>query len=487
MKIYEKEILDGLNNTVLENNTISIASVLQGISKQDFDIVLKSCPNLESSIAANKDQLDLHYVNTILVTTGWNRNDDVFDVKETWLARKTPEDKPFNYEHDPSDVIGHITSNHVMDDYGNKVEDGIDIESLPEKFHIVTSGVLYRHLSSRDPDLAERMEEIIEGIKKGEWFVSMEALFSDFDYALIKPNGSEKVVGRDADSAFLTKHLRSYGGTGEYQGYKVGRVIKNITFSGKGLVRKPANPESVFIFDNHDVFSEAELENNNDLRLQENIVMANDNTSEALQREIVELRARLKEMDEAAVTAKFQSLEADIANRDGKIAKLTEAQDSINQNLSEAEAKVENLQSEATSLTEAKEAVEREIEAIRAKAVTAARVALLRESGLSQEEAEETVAKFADFDDEQFSVIVDFASKASPEQSAEAEVSEETEAVAEEDSEEEDPAEEAAEAEALEDAEEAEGVPLAVAEESASDLMDSLAEYLEASLHGETK
>ena len=166
---------------------------------------------------------------------------------------------------------------------------------------------------------------------------------------------------------------------------------------------------------------------------------------------------------------------------------LTEAQDSINQNLSEAEAKVENLQSEATSLTEAKEAVEREIEAIRAKAVTAARVALLRESGLSQEEAEETVAKFADFDDEQFSVIVDFASKASPEQSAEAEVSEETEAVAEEDSEEEDPAEEAAEAEALEDAEEAEGVPLAVAEESASDLMDSLAEYLEASLHGETK
>ena len=62
-----------------------------------------------------------------------------------------------------------------------------------------------------------------------------------------------------------------------------------------------------------------------------------------------------------------------------------------------------------------------------------------------------------------------------------------SEDVVEDESEEEDPAEEAAEAEALEDAEEAEGVPLAVAEESASDLMDSLAEYLEASLHGETK
>ena len=47
--------------------------------------------------------------------------------------------------------------------------------------------------------------------------------------------------------------------------------------------------------------------------------------------------------------------------------------------------------------------------------------------------------------------------------------------------------EEAAEPEALDDAEASEDATLAVAEESSEDLMDSLAEYLETSLHGETK
>tara|TARA_R110000824_G_scaffold211640_5_gene397561 strand:+ start:1554 stop:3020 length:1467 start_codon:yes stop_codon:yes gene_type:complete len=488
MKIYKSEILDGLDNKVLENNKITFASVLQDTTEQNIESVLENCPNLESAIATNEGQLDLHYVNTVLVSTGWNRNDDVFDVQETWLARKTPEDKPFNYEHNPSDVIGHITSNHVIDDYGSVVDDSVPIESLPNKFHIVTSGVLYRQLSSRDPELAERMEEIIQGIKNGEWFVSMEALFSDFDYALIKPDGFEKVIGRSEESAFLTKHLRSYGGTGEYQGYKVGRVIKNITFSGKGLVRKPANPDSVFIFNDDNVFSEAKLEiNNNAFCLQENIIMANDNTNETLQREIAELQLRLKEMDEAAVTAKFKSLEADIADRDAKLADMTEACQSSDQKFSDAEAKAKDLQSEVTSLTEAKEEVEKELEAIRAEAAKAVRLALLTTSGLSNEEAEETIAKFANLNDEQFNAVVEFATKAKSEEAAEADVSEETEAVAEEDSDEKDPAEDTAEADALEDAEDSDEATLAVAEESSNDIMDSLAEYLETSLHGETK
>ena len=140
-----------------------------------------------------------------------------------------------------------------MDDFGRVIEDDTPEDTLPDKFHIVTGGVLYRQLSSRNIELSSRMEEIIEGIKKGEWFVSMEALFSDFDYALYKDSEAEKIIGRSEDSAFLTKHLRAYGGTGEYQGYKVGRVIKNITFSGKGLVRKPANPDSVFIINDDNV------------------------------------------------------------------------------------------------------------------------------------------------------------------------------------------------------------------------------------------
>merc|ERR1712196_247324 len=75
----------------------------------------------------------------------------------------------------------------------------------------------------------------------------MECLFAGFDYALSNEDGLKKVLARDEESSFLTKHLSSYGGSGEYQGYKIGRALKNIAFSGKGLVSKPANPRSVIL------------------------------------------------------------------------------------------------------------------------------------------------------------------------------------------------------------------------------------------------
>src|SRR5690606_32975140 len=39
-------------------------------------------------------------------------------------------------------------------------------------------------------------------------------------------------------------HLRAYGGNGVYEGYRLGRLLRNITFSGKGLVDVPANKRS---------------------------------------------------------------------------------------------------------------------------------------------------------------------------------------------------------------------------------------------------
>ena len=60
-------------------------------------------------------------------------------------------------------------------------------------------------------------------------FVSMECVFSGFDYAVVAPNDDNHIVARTNDTAFLSRHLRAYGGTGEYQGHKVGRLLKNIT------------------------------------------------------------------------------------------------------------------------------------------------------------------------------------------------------------------------------------------------------------------
>ena len=56
----------------------------------------------------------------------------------------------------------------------------------------------------------------------------MEAWFPDFGYGLSDPAiGETKLVQRIENTAFLTKHLKIYGGSGEYQGYKIGRVLKD--------------------------------------------------------------------------------------------------------------------------------------------------------------------------------------------------------------------------------------------------------------------
>jgi len=97
------------------------------------------------------------------------------------------------------------------------------------------------------PENRERMSQIIAEIEEGKWFVSMECLFAGFDYALLDDNGGSKLLERNESSAFLTKHLRAYGGNGEYEGYQIGRCLRQISFSGKGLVSKPANPRSVIL------------------------------------------------------------------------------------------------------------------------------------------------------------------------------------------------------------------------------------------------
>ena len=144
--------------------------------------------------------------------------------------------------------------------------------TLPNQFDIVTSAVLYNSWSN--PELQLRMNTLVAEIEEGKWFVSMECLFNDFDYAVITPEGQEKVISRDEASAFLSKHLRAYGGTGEYEGYKVGRMLKNIAFSGKGLVDNPANPKSVILESNP--FSKSEAKSITEFNIEEYDDMADE-------------------------------------------------------------------------------------------------------------------------------------------------------------------------------------------------------------------
>ena len=168
-------------------------------------------------------------------------------------AKNTPEDKPFNFMHDEKDIIGHITSNEVVDFSGNPIDSALEV--APKEFNILTSAVIYTEWS--DLEQKQRLNQIVAEIEDNKWFVSMECLFPNFDYALKNSKGETKVVRRDEASAFLTKHLRSYGGTGTYDDYQVGRLLRNLSFSGKGLVSKPANPRSI-ILEGNDFFDESQ-------------------------------------------------------------------------------------------------------------------------------------------------------------------------------------------------------------------------------------
>jgi len=284
MYVYITEIIDGLEEQIKSSASIIYASAAEK-SLKDKDSA-KCIIKTEASI---KDS-DLYYVQSILVSSSWNKNDDIFDKAEIWVAKDSPEDKPTNLEHDESVIIGHITSNWPIDDKGNTIDPNTKPDSLPEKFHIVTGSVIYRGFT--DPNLRERAEKLIAEIENGTKFVSMECFFKGFDYGLLNTkNGQYTILPRNESTAHLTKFLRAYGGIGEHENYKIGRVLRNITFSGKGFVDKPANPDSIIFSKScicdkkNDSLTELGVLTNKSTCIPETKVMNSENTTDNVQTE----------------------------------------------------------------------------------------------------------------------------------------------------------------------------------------------------------
>jgi hypothetical protein len=232
IQIYGAEKDAGLDE-IIRSNKITIASAIQPSTENPEALV--GLKNISLAVAnSNYGQQDLFYKRAVLASIGWNANDDVFEVLESWNARNTIEDKQLNLNHDEMRIVGHMTKAYVVDAQGNVITDETSPDNVPDKFDIVNEFVLYKIWANE-----ERQKEIaslINEIESGEWFVSMECYFPAFDYALIDSKGVQKTVGRNEQTAFLTKHLRAYGGSGEYQGYRVGRILRNFFFSGQGIV-----------------------------------------------------------------------------------------------------------------------------------------------------------------------------------------------------------------------------------------------------------
>jgi len=449
MIIYSQETDDGLAEKISASMSISYASIVEPCDiKQNEQIKTKSL--------ASVNDADLYYVQSILVSSSWNRNDDVFDKAEVWAARKTPEDKPTNLEHDENLIIGHITSNWPIDTEGNILNEDIDIDDLPEKFHIVTGSVIYKAFTS--PELKERAEKLIAEIENGTKYVSMECYFKGFDYGLTdKTNGSYKVLARNDNTAYLTKYLRAYGGQGEHENYKIGRVLRNITFSGKGFVDKPANPDSI-IFNkrliddllekkkNDNLIKTGVIENKPTISADtENMIMSDniekqvaeindkldtvsancaDQVAEAkataskLEETNKQLEAAMNEKDEAIKAEQLKSeeaaaeLETLAKEHDDEKKKMEEEMKKAKSDLEEAVATISEreaaLAAAQAQLEEANEVIagyKMKEEEMARKDKAMKRKASLVEAGLEEDDASAAVEKFEALDDETFDAM----------------------------------------------------------------------------------
>ena len=413
IKIYQKEINDGIGELVKSTASVAYCSAATLKKSEAPFPELKDLTDIELeklgiAKAENKNQIDLYYLESVLVSTGWNKNDDVFLSEATWAARNTPEDKQFNFMHDENDIIGHITGSYVLTKDGKAVAD--DDATKPDEFDIVTQAVLYN--SWTDEENRERMQKIISEIEDDKWYVSMECLFAGFNYAVINDKGEAKILARDEESSFLTKHLRAYGGTGEYEGYKIGRALANISFSGKGLVSKPANSRSIIL--KRDQKSSASVKFNlkeSDPQLSIGELNMSDTT--LLEKQLAEVQTQLSEAktENEAIKAKIEEAKdkefastIEAFEKDAEESKATI--DELNETVKSTQAKIAELEDALqTSQTELAEAM-KDMEEMKKKEKMEKRKAALVEAGISEEDVEESLASFDALADEAFESVV---------------------------------------------------------------------------------
>lgn len=364
----------------IEQNFITIASMVKPSKRTKEDIVKSVLKEEEAKAStANPNQSDLFYFDSILVSVGWNKNDDVFDAGELWKARATPVDKQVNFMHDEKTIIGHMTDAFILNEDGNILEVE-KFDDLPEKFDIGVSSVIYTAWS--DSDFKESIDSLVDELAEGNWYVSMEARFPAFDYAIVTPDGENKVIARSKDTAFLSKHLAAYGGTGEYEGHKVGRLLKNIYFSGKGVVNKPANERSIILSTSKQFKSNATVTNFKEVNRMDEL--------EQVKKDLVEAKAQL-----ATATTKL----ADVDSYKTK----AEASDKL---VVEFKEVVANLTKELEETKAAKEEMKKKVDEMEKAKCKASRVTKLVTAGLDSTKAEEIFTKFETSTDDQFDEVV---------------------------------------------------------------------------------
>jgi hypothetical protein len=185
---------------------------------------------------------DVLFFSGCFVSSGENLNHAYFMPSELVKAYHTIVNKPLDIEHNEEEIVGHIYSSAFVDQLGNKVEvsdlskmdqSGLDKSNLD----IMICGIVYK---SRFPELAEE-------IKNNKWKLSMETYFQSYDVKvgnLILSKKEAESMGL-ASTEVVGKMAKIVKRGVEIAAGEVARVLRDMMFSGCGIVKQPANPRSL--------------------------------------------------------------------------------------------------------------------------------------------------------------------------------------------------------------------------------------------------
>lgn len=220
-------------------------------------IFKKLLPAQQKAIASSlklpeNRQADLLFMSAILVSTGTNKNGATFLGSELIKARDSISQKALNVEHEEQKIIGHIASSIYLNQEGSVIDDEKWFKELSTEEN---KGIIISQLDSMDMDIGivcvvykDRFSALAEEIMRGEWKVSMECYYEDFDIKIgnnivSKNNLSNAIKLKSHVSEDLEKVL---AGTSLGTPY-VSRVLRDIRFCGVGIVKNPANERSIIL------------------------------------------------------------------------------------------------------------------------------------------------------------------------------------------------------------------------------------------------
>ena len=186
---------------------------------------------------------DLLFFSGIFVSSGENLNHAYFMPSELIKAAPTIDHKALDIEHQEDQIVGHIYDSKFVDKAGDLLDlneiVNVDMDELNKMdIDVMIAGILYK---SRFPELAKEVTE-------GKWKLSMETYFQDYDVKI----GDVVMSRREAESlgfaseiiGMLAKILKNGK---EIAKGEVSRVLRDLLFSGCGVVKHPANPRSIIL------------------------------------------------------------------------------------------------------------------------------------------------------------------------------------------------------------------------------------------------